>query len=96
MRITLLNQKGGVGKTTLVLLLSGILKKAEYDVAIDDRDPQGSASFFAERFGVPLLNGRKPADYILTEDRHLLKMQTYQETVILNRDMLALRLDQNN
>ena len=67
MRIVFLNQKGGVGKTTLVLLLSGILKKAGYDVAIDDRDPQGSARFLAERMDVPLLDSDRPADYIITD-----------------------------
>lgn len=67
MRVVFLNQKGGVGKTTVVLLLAGILKKAGYDVSIDDRDPQGSARFFAERMGVPMLDPERPAPYIITD-----------------------------
>jgi chromosome partitioning protein len=67
MRIAFLNQKGGVGKTTLVLLLSSVLKRAGYDVAIDDRDPQGTASVFAAIFGVPLLSDNPDADYIITD-----------------------------
>ena len=67
MRITFLNQKGGVGKTTLVLMLSGVLRQAGYDVAIDDRDPQGSARFFAKRVDVPLHDPAAPAPYIITD-----------------------------
>ena len=67
MQITFLNQKGGVGKTSLVLLLSGILKKNGFDVAIDDRDPQGTATFFAKQFDVPLLDTDSPAEYVIVD-----------------------------
>ncbi|MCB1094679.1 MAG: ParA family protein [Verrucomicrobiae bacterium] len=67
MRIAFLNQKGGVGKTTLVLLLSSVLKRAGYDVAIDDRDPQGTSSVFAAVFGVPLLSENADAEYVVTD-----------------------------
>lgn len=67
MIITLLNQKGGVGKTTITLLLGGILKHAGYNVAIDDRDPQGSARFFSEAFDVPMIRDAPEAEYILTD-----------------------------
>jgi len=67
MRISFINQKGGVGKSTAALLLAGILKKNGYDVEIDDRDPQGTAGYFAKVFDVPLLeNGHNPA-YIVTD-----------------------------
>lgn len=74
MRITFLNQKGGVGKTTLVLMLSGILRRAGYDVAIDDCDPQGSARFFAHAVEVPLYDPAKPAAYIITDTPGHLRM----------------------
>lgn len=67
MRITLLNQKGGVGKSTVALLLAGTLKKAGYDVALDDRDPQSSATFYAETFGVPSLEENPDAEFIITD-----------------------------
>lgn len=67
MRIAFLNQKGGVGKTTLVLLLSSVLKRAGYDIAIDDRDPQGTSSVFASVFDVPLLSDNPNAEYIITD-----------------------------
>jgi len=44
MIITLCNQKGGAGKTTLTLLLAMALEEAGRRVAILDRDPQQTAS----------------------------------------------------
>lgn len=44
MIITLCNQKGGAGKTTLTLLLAMALEEAGRKVAIVDRDPQQTAS----------------------------------------------------
>ena len=67
MKIAFLNQKGGVGKTTLVLLLSAVLKRAGYDVAVDHRDPQGTASFFAAAFDVPLLANNPEAPYVIID-----------------------------
>ena len=69
MRITFLNQKGGVGKTTLVLMLSGILRRAGYEVSIDDHDPQGSARFFAPVVDVPLHDAARhdPGLHVVTD-----------------------------
>ena len=44
MLITLCNQKGGAGKTTLTLLLAMALEDSGRKVAIIDRDPQQTAS----------------------------------------------------
>jgi chromosome partitioning protein len=66
-RITFLNQKGGVGKTTLVLLLTAVLQRAGKVVVIDDRDPQGTATFFAKSvLNLPLLSNQ-PAEYVITD-----------------------------
>jgi len=82
MRIVFLNQKGGVGKTSLVLLLSGILKRAGYDVAIDDRDPQGTARFFAPAFDVPLVEDHAGADYVITDTPGHLRIEEQVEREI--------------
>lgn len=42
MIISLINQKGGVGKTTIALNLAGCLSKRGYSVRLVDADPQGS------------------------------------------------------
>lgn len=43
MVISLLNQKGGVGKTTLAINIAGTLAKQKRRVLVIDADPQGSA-----------------------------------------------------
>lgn len=80
MKITLLNQKGGVGKTTVSLLLAAVLREAGRSVAIDDRDPQKSATFFAEQFGLPLLNDSPKSDFIFTDTPGHLRIEGKTET----------------
>lgn len=68
MKIVFVNQKGGVGKTTLSLLSAAILKKAGYDIALEDMDPQGSARLIAPHvLDVPLIEDYPDADYIITD-----------------------------
>ena len=60
MIVALLNQKGGVGKTTLALHLAGAWSAQGQRVLVIDADPQGSALDWAEqrvREGLPRLFG---------------------------------------
>jgi chromosome partitioning protein len=60
MIVALLNQKGGVGKTTLALHLAGEWSREGKRVTLIDADPQGSALDWSEqraREGFPRLFG---------------------------------------
>jgi chromosome partitioning protein len=60
MIVALLNQKGGVGKTTLALYLAGQWARQGKRVTLIDADPQGSALDWSEqraREGLPSLFG---------------------------------------
>ena len=46
--LSILNQKGGAGKTTLATNIAHALQLADYDVLLVDADPQGSARDWSE------------------------------------------------
>ena len=55
MKIGLLNQKGGVGKTTLAVHIADAIARTKKSVLLIDADPQGSAlDWAAARSGAPL------------------------------------------
>ena len=51
-RIAMVTGKGGVGKTTCSLLVAAALQDNGFDVVLDDRDPQRSATFLAPNMGL--------------------------------------------
>ena len=63
-KIAFVNGKGGTGKTTLSMLVAGVLKDRGQNVGIDDRDPQGNSTAVAESFGIPINPG---ADFVVID-----------------------------
>jgi len=61
-RISFLNQKGGVGKSTCSILVGAALQSAGYQVQFEDMDPQGSLAMWVSHVGklVPLPEGVAP------------------------------------
>lgn len=63
-KIAFVNGKGGTGKTTLSMIVAGVLKDRGQDVGLDDRDPQGNATAVAEAFGIPI---KSTADFVIID-----------------------------
>ena len=63
-KIAFVNGKGGTGKTTLSMLVAGVLKDRNQDVGLDDRDPQGNATAVAESFGIRV---NPTADFVIID-----------------------------
>jgi cellulose biosynthesis protein BcsQ len=61
-RISFLNQKGGVGKSTCSILVGAALQSAGYQVQFEDMDPQGSLAMWVSHVGklAPLPEGVSP------------------------------------
>tara|TARA_R110002072_G_scaffold192412_3_gene349410 strand:+ start:4731 stop:5543 length:813 start_codon:yes stop_codon:yes gene_type:complete len=73
--IAIANQKGGVGKTTSSINLSGCLGVLEYKTLIVDADPQANATSGvgldpnnSKNIYDCLINGTDPTDYIISTD----------------------------
>ncbi|MDX2225584.1 MAG: ParA family protein [Verrucomicrobiae bacterium] len=57
MKIAFVNGKGGVGKTTVSLMLAATFHQIGQDVSIEDRDPQQSATILAPNLSLSISTG---------------------------------------
>jgi chromosome partitioning protein len=67
MKIALIAKKGGVGKTTICLLLHEALRQTGRTIAVRDYDTQGSATKCLQRFGGILAKKGQHYDYLLID-----------------------------
>jgi chromosome partitioning protein len=68
MRIALIGQKGGIGKTSICILLHEALRQTGQSVAVQDLDNvQASASMALERFGGVKAKPGEQYDHVLTD-----------------------------
>lgn len=58
MKIAIINGKGGVGKTTVSLLLAAALRKSGASASLEDRDPQQTATAICPALEIPLSGGQ--------------------------------------
>jgi chromosome partitioning protein len=67
MKIALIAKKGGVGKTTLALLLHEALRQTAQAVAIRDYDAQGSATKALQQFGGTRAETGREYDFLIID-----------------------------
>ena len=85
MRIALVNQKGGVGKTTVAALLAAALKAAGLQVAISDKDPQGSLSHWAKTVGqIPTFDEMPDAPFVIIDSPGHLDLTSATSRLLLS------------
>ena len=84
--IAFVNGKGGTGKTTLSMLVAGVLKDRGQSVGIDDRDPQGNATAAAESFGIPV---NPEADFVIIDTSPDIERPATQQA-IREADLLVI------
>jgi chromosome partitioning protein len=96
LRITFLNQKGGVGKSTSSVLIGAALNSAGYQVAFEDKDPQGSLSMWAAKIGhLPMAPACETAEVIICDtpgriDLNLEEHQGFFREIIQASDRLVI------
>jgi chromosome partitioning protein len=88
--ISMINQKGGVGKSTISILLGGTLASAGYAVAFDDCDDQGSVSWWAREIGkLPLKEDGSPTDVLICDTPGRLDLLGASGQEVLRRSVAA-------
>jgi chromosome partitioning protein len=85
--IAVMNQKGGVGKTTTAVNLSAALAAAGWRVCLLDLDPQAHASL---HLGVSLRDGQPSVYEVLTSD---LRLDNIRQLVAENLWLIPAHLD---
>jgi chromosome partitioning protein len=67
-KIVVVNQKGGAGKSTVAMCLACAIAQSGVSVALKDADPQGSLKAWAIHVGgVPLLRERPDANVVIVD-----------------------------
>lgn len=70
MKITVVNTKGGVSKTTTTIMLASVLSNAGFNVLVWDADPQGGASLW----GITAEENDAPLSFeVIPVNRHTVK-----------------------
>ena len=96
LKITFLNQKGGVGKSTASVLVGAALSSAGYQVAFEDNDSQGSLTMWTNKIGkLPMVHECPTAEVIVCDtpgriDLNQEELEGFFRGIIQSSDRLVL------
>ena len=96
LKITFLNQKGGVGKSTASVLVGAALSSAGYQVAFEDNDSQGSLTMWTEKIGkLPMVHECPTAEVIVCDtpgriDLNQEELEGFFRGIIQSSDRLVI------
>lgn len=95
-KITFLNQKGGVGKSTSSALVGAALSAAGYEVAFEDTDSQGSLTMWTNKIGkLPLAHECPTAEVVICDtpgriDLNQEELEGFFRGIIQSSDRLVI------